>query len=177
MPQRRYRRYYEALGVPEGATIDEVRRAYRRRTREVHPDLHPGDPQAEQRQRELNEAYGELRAHLSAGAEASPAEPPPVRQPTAPSWPWPGRASAPLDPMPPWAPFGLGVTATPPSWRYAESRPGYAAGRPGSLVEALLRGLERDLGGWSPRHWTDDLLDEALDALFDLAWHRWRMGL
>jgi molecular chaperone DnaJ len=49
--------YYEVLGVGRDATQDEIKRAFRRRARETHPDANPGDPAAEQRFREVALAY------------------------------------------------------------------------------------------------------------------------
>lgn len=49
--------YYAVLGVSRQATADEVKRAYRRRARELHPDANPGDPSAEARFKELARAY------------------------------------------------------------------------------------------------------------------------
>lgn len=51
---------YEILGVPENASEDEVKKAYRKKARENHPDLNPNDPRAAKRMNEINEAYDRI---------------------------------------------------------------------------------------------------------------------
>ena len=51
------RDYYEVLGVKKDASQDEIKKAFRKLTKENHPDLHPGDKACEERFKEANEAY------------------------------------------------------------------------------------------------------------------------
>ncbi len=49
--------YYEILGVKKDAAVEEIKKAYRKLARKYHPDLNPGDKTAEQKFKDINEAY------------------------------------------------------------------------------------------------------------------------
>ena len=51
---------YAVLGVSENASPDEVKKAYRKKARENHPDLNPNDPAAAERMNRINEAYDRI---------------------------------------------------------------------------------------------------------------------
>ncbi len=50
------RDYYEVLGIQKGASEDEIKKAFRKKARENHPDLHPDDPSYVEKFQEINEA-------------------------------------------------------------------------------------------------------------------------
>jgi DnaJ-class molecular chaperone len=80
----KFRDYYEVLGVPRTATDEEIRKEYRKLARKHHPDVNRGNKSAEEKFKELNEAYqvlsdpqtrkkyDELGANWKAGSEFTP---------------------------------------------------------------------------------------------------------
>ncbi len=52
---------YKVLGLSYGATDEEVTKAYRKLVKKYHPDLHPGDEEAAQKMKEINEAYDQIK--------------------------------------------------------------------------------------------------------------------
>ena len=54
------RDYYEVLGLQKGASDDEIKKAFRKLAMKYHPDKNPGDKVAEEKFKEINEAYAVL---------------------------------------------------------------------------------------------------------------------
>lgn len=53
---------YKVLGVQPGATQEEISKAYKKLAKKYHPDLHPNDKNAEEKMRQINDAYNLLRS-------------------------------------------------------------------------------------------------------------------
>jgi len=59
-----FKDYYAVLGVQPDADDKTIRQAYRKLARQYHPDVNPGDKQAAERFKEINEAYEAVLAQL-----------------------------------------------------------------------------------------------------------------
>ena len=52
-----YKDYYKVLGISKSASADDIKKAFRKLARKYHPDVNPGDKKAEEKFKEINEAY------------------------------------------------------------------------------------------------------------------------
>lgn len=52
-----FRNYYQILDISKDASVDEIKKAYRRLARQLHPDVNPGNKEAEEQFKDINEAY------------------------------------------------------------------------------------------------------------------------
>jgi curved DNA-binding protein len=52
-----FRNYYAVLGVARDATVDEIKKAFRKLARQYHPDVNPDDKESEEKFKDINEAY------------------------------------------------------------------------------------------------------------------------
>src|SRR4249920_817901 len=80
----KFKDYYEVLGVSKTVAADDIKKAYRKLARKHHPDVNPGDKSAEEKFKEINEAYevlsvpenreryDQLGSNWKAGADFSP---------------------------------------------------------------------------------------------------------
>src|SRR3990172_118769 len=57
------RDYYEVLGLKKGASLEEIKKTYRKLARKYHPDVNPGDKKSEEKFKEISEAYDILSDH------------------------------------------------------------------------------------------------------------------
>ena len=73
---------YQVLGVRRNASVAEIRRAYQKAARQLHPDLNPGDPIAAQRFRAISEAF-EILADAQRRGECRRSRSPSTSTPTA----------------------------------------------------------------------------------------------
>lgn len=150
----------DALGVTRGASVAEIRDAFRRRAREVHPDRHPSEDDAKRRQlgREFNrarEARDILVKFTSDPARAAASSPPSASTPRPSERARP--STAPSASTPPSS-----ASATPPRRerarpRTSESRPRPEASRVTVRFDEFVRAA--DAAGFGPgirtRRWID----------------------
>lgn len=112
--------HYECLGVPQTATTDDIKRAFRAQAKEHHPDHNPGDATATERFRKVTDAYEvlsdqqrraaydkeleeqvwqDLRAFLNQPGEKQASRPTPVTHTNEPEWRGAPTAAPPIVPV------------------------------------------------------------------------------
>ena len=123
-----YKDYYETLGVPRNASETDLKKAFRKLAREFHPDVARDKKKAEEKFKEINEAYevlsdpakrkkyDELGANWKSGSEFRPPPGAPPRKPRLPpdcSQPGGGRNSAPAFQSAPSSSYFLRLAGSP----------------------------------------------------------------
>lgn len=73
--------YYEILGVARNATQEEIKKAYRKLAMAYHPDRNPGDKEAENKFKQVQEAYDALTNGKTVRYRYTPPKPPPKPKP------------------------------------------------------------------------------------------------
>jgi molecular chaperone DnaJ len=63
---------YSVLGISPGADEETIKKAYRQKCKQYHPDLHPNDPTAEDKFKEVQAAYTEIMRQRSGGGQSAP---------------------------------------------------------------------------------------------------------
>ena len=74
---------YSVLGITPGADDETIKKAYRQKCKQYHPDLHPDDPSAEEHFKEVQAAYSEIMRIKQGAARTARAGNPAVRAATA----------------------------------------------------------------------------------------------
>src|SRR5699024_11034821 len=60
---------YSVLGISPGADDETIKKAYRQKCKQYHPDLHPNDPSAEEKFKEVQAAYSEIMRRKQGGGQ------------------------------------------------------------------------------------------------------------
>ena len=61
---------YSVLGISPGADDETIKKAYRQKCKQYHPDLHPNDPSAEEKFKEVQAAYSEIMRRKQGGGQS-----------------------------------------------------------------------------------------------------------
>ncbi len=133
---------FEVLGISSSATEDEIKDAYRKLAKRYHPDLHPGDRQAEEKMKEINEAYSEAMQYRKTGSYSSGAYSSGDRSYT--------NGTGGFDPFRGgWGPW----------------RPGWGGTGPNPFSGTGWSGTGQEYASFDPGHYDDPVLEAAAQAL------------